>query len=439
MKRLMLPFAVPLLVSGCQWVHGPRQAVAAASPVDSHTHCTAHEVSRERLIVEGNRALYVEPVVLTTSRKGDVLLAGTPNYLTVLNQSGRGVGFVHDSVFGVLLRPDGRKHIVSAPMDARRIGAIRAVELGDGKWAFTFAERDRPRRADESPSDEIDPTPVIRLWYGVYDGRIWSSLEQLPFPSEGRVKPFNSSLLVRQGDTLAWAMQLDVSDDRDKAVLFERLRGRWKYEIVPASNAVYVTLAHSDTLGFLIAAVHGDLALRTDENSLFLYGRVPAWKPLRRVVHGGEEGPVDFPSLSLSATADILSWTASVRESGHGRQEGRAMLGPLEERNTHVIVLDSSIAWSFIPVPMRNGTHLWVADHVLSTGKSDREIRIITDSAAVKASIIGRIPNPYLGFFNATSSGPSEVLVAGSFGDSTTGVLHSLLLRAHVDCDAKTL
>jgi len=157
------------------------------------------------------------------------------------------------------------------------------------------------------------------------------------------------------------------------------------------------------------------------------------------VIRGGAEGPVDHPAVSLSPTGGVLSWLTYVPGAVHGRQEARAMLGHIEERNSPVIALDSAVAWSFVPVTMRNGIRLWVADHLLSAEKQERETRFVIDSAGVGASVIGRIPNPFLSTFNATSPAPSEVLVTGApdMGNPPKGIISSLLLRVRVACGAK--
>jgi len=392
--------------------------------------CVAREVSRKPLVVEDGRLLYVEPAAFVPNHRGDVMLAGTMNMLIDLSSEGRVKGASGDSVFGALIRRDGRAHIIPSPVpDGRLLTGIRAVARKDGGWSAVFAE------SKPHPREEVAPDTAVRLWHGIYDGKRWSLLEQLPLPTEGALRPRLAATPVLRGDTLAWAMTLRVPNLANRIALFERRGGRWTYEIIPTFHA-QVQLAYSDTLGLMMAVVQPDTMVRSDGNSLILWARKPAWRRVRRVVHGDAEGQVYTPSLTLSPTGGVLSWHAQV-DDGPPRagREARVMIGALEERNTPVVTLDSaavSTQYPFAPVLLPGGGRLWVVEHALPDMRST-EIRFVRDSAQTGV-LMGRIPNPYLSqFYGATAVGPREVLVTGLQYFANRYIV-SLLLRVRVEC-----
>ncbi len=397
--------------------------------------------------------MYIEPTVFETNNRGDILLAGAPSLILTRDERGK-PDLVTDSIFGMILGADRRKRVVPAPIDAKRVADIRASPREDGSWAFAFAELERSQKPGET-------SRVAHLWYGVHDGSIWSSLERLPLPAKWQPEPYYSSALVQRGDTVAWAVRVtEQGRAAARVAFFERRGGRWSYEIlsdgirpdygmtsVPAYGTAYVALAHSDTLGFVLAIVQSDYVFtgavqkgeigRSDAGSLFLFVRRSEWEPLRRVVFGSRDGEAHHPSLSLSRAGDALTWWAEVTGPAGTRREARTMLGNLEERNERVIPLDSTILWSNIPLAPEGGMRLWVTDHIAPSGLPDREIRFVGVTSEGESQLLGSIPNPYTGlFFNATSPAPSEVLISSAVIEPADSMLYSLLLRARIECSA---
>ena len=417
------------VLAACALPPTPQASRGAGDGAEHPGRCTVREVSRERLVVEGGRQLYVEPVVMEASPNGDVLLAGTYNYLFGQNPRGEWVRVADDSVFGAVLpRGGGPARIVPSPVPSRLLNGVRAVALGESRWAVVFAE--------VSPWKEgMRPDSAARLWYGVVDSGRWTTLERLPMPAGVTLRPALASSLVKKGDNMAWAMTLDPPGELRRILLYERRGGRWSYEVIPTSHA-QVQLAYSDTLGLVLALAQANPALKVDSNSLLFWVRQPTWKPLRVVVPGALE-EVYNPSVDLSAPEGVVTWRAAVRRpDGTERWEAHAMVGRVAERNEPVIVLDSAItrlqAINFLALP--NGRRLWVTDHTPPSGQ-EREIRIVTDSARA-AAVLMRIPNPYFTPYAAVGIAPSEVLLNGGILDRDQDIGVSLLLRARVECRA---
>src|SRR5687767_12151506 len=80
-------------------------APAPRSPAPAAQTCTASEISRTPLVVNGQREMYIEPTAVLPSR-GEILLAGSPNFLHPPAGPSAAARFVQDSVFGAIVGSD---------------------------------------------------------------------------------------------------------------------------------------------------------------------------------------------------------------------------------------------------------------------------------------------------------------------------------------------
>lgn len=394
----------------------PGQSPGSPPPARS---CTVNELSRQPLVVDRFREIYVEPVVVLPSGNS-ILFAGTPNYLWEPGVAGTARGFVQDSVFGAVLGPDGHASTVPAPIDPRLVSDPRALPVAGGGWSVVFAEL-------KSPVDRSTRDTIVAYWYGALDGSTWTSLERLPLPPEGQMDPGTASALVQRGDTMAFAVSIRTSNGSDIAI-FERLRGEWSLEIVPTRRAVTPRLTFSESVGMLLFVLGPDTTLRFDRNSAFIHARQPGWRPLRKLIQGHPE-PIYDPVFSGSSRGPVLTWWVLTPGSG---KHARAAFGPVEAGITTVIELDSPI--NHIATAQRlNGPPVWVSERIGARG--DRELRFIMDSAGV-AVVAARSPTPYTGYFAATGIGASDILVAGPLlrPEQPNPSLVTLLIRARVEC-----
>lgn len=365
-----------------------------------------------------------------------MLLAGTPNHLWRHPPEGRAARVATDSLFGAVIAPDGSARTVQSPIPGKLLGSIRALGRGDGTWDVVFAEL--------FPTETFPPPDSIaRLWYGVLDGTRWASVEPLPTPPGVRLHSLHASPLVRSGDTLALALTaLTPGFYRDVAI-FERRAGRWHHEIVPTRSSGYPVVAYADSVGLLLAVVRADSRWNNpdsarggfDRNSLFLYARHPAWHILRRVAHGVTE-PVDHPSLIRSGDNLVLSWAVET-ETG---SEARAVINVLNGPPDLTVVLDPAFA-GHPPVRslvLSDGHHLWITRHS-PAGASSSQLRFAR-TYGHGATLIGNLPNHFLGGFGAAPGRDSDVLLTGAEsahvdqGHPTVGSPASLLVRVRVVC-----
>ncbi|MBA3579032.1 MAG: hypothetical protein H0W42_03505 [Gemmatimonadaceae bacterium] len=386
--------------------------------------CTARALSRAELIVEGGRALYVEPVVFVTS--GDrVLLAGKPSYLFAPVPGGATFDALsRNVVFGAVISPDGSARTVPSPdVNAGKVAAIAGAAAGEGAWRLIFAE------LDSMATDGLQT--VGAFWHGIYDGERWSSVERLPPPPDNDLFYYNSSRLAENGDTIVWAARTNMPPRNLGVVVYERTPAGWSYRVAGPSGVAYVQVAHSRTLGFTLALVYPDPALYEDTNSLFFYRRRSDWELVRKVVAGGE-GAIHRPLLNLWGDSGVLTWKTYIRDQAGTRIEFRGMVGEIGQRNERLLVIDGRNAEGRSTLITHDGRILWVTDHVTGSG-GERELQL-RQPAGDSTAVLWRTPYPYRGPLAATVYSHSDLMTVGPKLDEARQLLVSVVLRLRLDC-----
>lgn len=389
----------------------------ARSAVGERDVCTARELSRSRLVVDGERELYVEPKVLEASGT-QVLLAGKPSYLFAKRRPGATAEVEsRHAVFGAVIDPGGSARIVPAPpVNAGKVAAVAGTAAHSGAWRVIFAELDSVALGGEQQ--------VAAFWHGVYDGQLWSSLERLPLPQEP-VLYYNAANLVQNGDTVVWAALTQLDGNRQGVVTFERRGGVWSHQLLTTPFASAVEAIHTPAAGFVLAIEHSD-TLAGGRHSTFLYTRASGWKEGRKLPALDTEG---LPARSGEPDADTgrsdpnsLTLRLSPRASA---------LASREEPFASVVRL---LGTGFAAFTMGGGNTLWVTHHFGADEQAEQDelrlVRALRDSLAV----LWRTPQPYTGGFSATRYSPTDVLIVGPELDRAHELLVSLNLRLRVEC-----
>lgn len=393
--------------------------------------CTARELSRTRLIVEGNRELYIEPVVFVVSG-GRALLAGKPSYIFAKRQPGAMAEVEsRHAVFGAVIEADGTARTVSPPpVNDGKVTAVAALASDGGGWRMIFAEQDSI--ATGSP-------PIVNAyWHGIYDGTRWSAIERLPSSAGKPLLYFNSSDLTQNGDTIVWAALAQVAGSRQGIVIFEKIAGSWSHHIVSTPFASRVELAHIPGIGFVLAGVHRDTTAASHRSSVFFYPRRSNWELHRKVTPTNNQD-LGSAALLFSEGKGTLSWMARTADDADSRWELKAMVGAIADRDESILTVDRDAIPQFVPVALPGGQVAWVTHH--STDSSDStetgELRLVRLSDGTP-EMLWRTAHPYLGPFTATAYATSDVLITGPELDKERELLVSLLIRVRIQCDGST-
>lgn len=398
--------------------------------------CTAREVSRTRLLVEGGRELYVEPVVVEVAGT-DVLVAGRPSYLFRARQRGDTADLEStDVVFGAVITGEGTARTVAGPdVNHGKVAAVAATALGPGRWRVIFAE------SDSISADASDVVPAY--WHGIYDGAHWSDIQRLPQPPAVSLQYFNRSRVIQRGDTIVWAGLVQTGRISQGVIVFERIRGVWSHVMPTTPFASSVQLIHTPKHGFILGVFRHQLqdfhlpgAIEDPEqkSAVRLYSRPSGWKEQRMI-----SLPVQ-PAISrvgLDASGEAITVSTITRGSHattlslHLHTVSAPTLNGDERRS----VVDSGATPHFAPVVMPWGNVLWVSQHALATADSTDQGELHLINASDNASsVIWRSPNPYLGPFSATAYSASDVMIVGPELDRAHELLVSLIIRVRVEC-----
>jgi hypothetical protein len=364
--------------------------------------------------------VYIEPTVLLPSPRG-TLLAGRPNYLVSTDTSAP-LTVVPDSVFGAIIDDAGNVSLIPAPVSAPLIAATKGIVMPDGRWAFVFAELRQPVAHGR-------PDSTAHLWFGEFDGRRWSVLEQLPALGPGNIRLDMGSQLVVRGDTVYAAAPYDSDSLGIVAVVFQRHDARWSAEIVDTErSAAYVELIDVPSQRLSMAVVQPDPALRRDGNSLLLYIQSPRWMRQRSVIPGAAQR-VHHPTFTGAGTEGVLTWWATDRATGI--PIARAMIGLSANQDGRTLELDPVAAW-VTPVFGSGPFPMWVVDHAQGNA---HWLRVLGESRGVARELLA-VPSPYTGFFAAAAVSSAELLISGPLfhADPARPRLVSLLIRARVEC-----
>ncbi len=415
------PLSVATLILSALSCSAPSHKPPERPQLAPSGECTAREISRTPLRVEGGRELYVEPTALVPSGN-ETLLAGWPTYLWVRSAEGRVTGAVQDSVFGAVIGQDGSARIVPSPINGRPFRGVRAIAASEGGWDVVFAEAQADFRIGEK-------VVVQALWYGRYDGRRWKALERLPLLSEGTLSVSNPSSLVSTGDGLAWAVALERTTRSDGVALFERKAGRWSVEVFGTGGTSYLEVLHAESNDLTVAVVQGDHTQQPSENVLILYGRRPAWGILRRLTRG-VDGPVHHVVGIPSDKGWRLSWYVNLPPGARWRREARTLFLPVGGLPEAAVAIDADV--EHVRATRVAGLEVLATHHLAADGGKG-ELRIFGLGAGGARTLMAA-PYPFRGFFAMTSPRHGELLIAGPRLEPGDETLDIILLRAAVRC-----
>lgn len=206
--------------------------------------CTLSITDTATVVLPDSVPVYVDPTTFGFAGRS-LLLAGSPNYVPrVRHDSSPQLRYTTDSIFGVIRSPDGRWSVIPRPPQVRYFGAVRAAARGEGRWDVVFVQLDTTLISFPTEG------PTRAAWHGIVTERGWERLQRLPLPPRDTIDVFNPGQLLRNGDTLTWAIRhRTLETGRVGGVGVLRAVGdRWTYQLAEA-NASAVQAVHFNGVG----------------------------------------------------------------------------------------------------------------------------------------------------------------------------------------------
>jgi hypothetical protein len=369
------------------------------------------------LVLADGTELYVEPQELF--RLGDEwMVAGSPSYQWSVAPGREAVSVTREAYVAAALGTPPRA--IPNPLPDKRIGAVIATPLGDGRWGAIF---------DDVHPDSIHPLAhPLGFWYGEHDGTRWTLVEPLPTPPGSQLDLRQSSELVRVGDVLVW---LSFERGRVATLLhrYERRDGAWRYERMPDEFVEHVALGVDSESSLWMALAGSDADLPRFPRTIRLYREGPPRELVSRV-----ETLVGGPML-LQLFVDVRERSATVSWVTLGGDGSRAYtrVGIRPDSAGQVVLLDDN-ALHLYPMTMSDRSLAWIAEHQdRRTRGKELRLLLLDGSRVVRAA---SAPSPFTGFFRAMPNGPDEVLLVGPEMGlvQTETPVRSLILRLSTSC-----
>lgn len=401
----------------------PRATVDATWRNAAGSRCTARELSRAPLVVEGGRELYLEPVVFVASGNR-VLLAGKPSYLFLKRESGATAELAsRHAVFGAVIEQDGSARTVPPPpINDGKVTAVAGIAAEAGMWRLIFAELDSIATDGEQE--------IANYWHALYDGQRWSSIERLPRLAAATFWYYNNSNLAQNGDTTVWASVVRRSRTQMGIAVFERRGSEWTHRILDTPFAQSAELIHLPDLGFILAVPHSDSTVANDRTSLFLYARSGNWALYRKVQSADQYA--SGASLHSLNGSGVLSWMARDVSSTEPHLEFRALTGRIGSPDERALVVDRPSLGGVAAISLDDASIIWVAHH--GSGAADTSELHLVRSRSQGTAVIWKTPYPYRGGFAATGYLNSDVLIAGPVLDEARELLVTMIIRVRIEC-----
>ena len=388
--------------------------------------CRATPLRQVKIKLDGDKQVFVEPQAVAAS--GDrVLVAGNPTY-TFAWDAAHAMSFSRDSIFGIILLPDGRATSIPSPQPPGRVHSVRAVAHSEGQWAVVFAEAAPPPKF-------AAPVKVEAYWFGITDGARWLSLEKLPLV-EGDYMTERASSIVKteRGYAFSVVVRAPVGD---RAAVYSQRDGRWSVALV-GDGANYTSLA-TDGRALMLAVVYADTMARgrtfawRDANSLWLHRTADdglTWGPAAWLVRGLGQA-VHHPQLMWSGRRLEVGWMSETPTDGYQIRIAALATGDTLSSVTQLAGGTQQITSSFTS----HGRPLWLSVDMVEGRASIAWLHVWTMTGGAATEVVG-IPTPFDGVAGYTVLGSSVIVVGPMRGANALEAPVSLDIQQFpLNCD----
>jgi hypothetical protein len=285
--------------------------------VGTRSDCENFSLSSVPVALADGSPLYVEPSAVLWSG-GQLFVAGSPSYVWARGNHSKIES--RNTLFGALIALDGTATPIPSPLKSDHLGDVRAVSLGSGLWAATFA--------DVAPGTQFSPIawPAVNgYWFGITDGTKWITLEEIRVPDGKLQTAFASRLILSRGN-YSVALPLDLEGGRRVAAVFSRRSNGWTRHDRRFNFVNYVSLDTTALGNLLLGVVGSDTSdLRLSNQIVFdtLSTQSWTWLPFGRV---DRESFNTIHRLDLGWVGDSLNATWLESSLAAGKMEARTIL-----------------------------------------------------------------------------------------------------------------
>jgi len=253
-------------------------SIISATHSDSATiaRCKATPEPSYPITVGANR-VYVEPSTVDWTNNR-LYVAGTPTYLWKRQTDGAFLA-ERNSIFALVVDRSGKAFVIPPPLHAGLAVDPRIVAFG-GRLAAVFAQ------VDPSTLFNKKTLPVVQgYWFGIWDGKRWSTLEQIPLGRD-RVWPLFASRLIYARDVFSVAVPVTLSEGGRVAAVFSRRKGKWLRNDLNIEFASHVALDTVPSGNLVLATVGEDYRRGISSNQILvdtLFTEKTRWDEWRRI------------------------------------------------------------------------------------------------------------------------------------------------------------
>lgn len=395
---------------------------AGAAQVET---CTLEEVERGPLVWRDDVSVYVEPASLIATPEGFILV-GQPTYEWSFDARGRSLMESARGFFGVEVR-DGEVGTIAFPPGVGDVGWVSATPIESGRIGVLIEEVEGTDPAE---------TRTTRVLYAEFTDGLWTPVEDVPLPAEGRVIWSTESSIGSTADgRVYWATPYDRLQGGHDVLVSERGPSGWHTSVVTrrwADEAAMVV----DTAGVARVVVTGLDPIRGEGlRSARLVRRDAApgatWSAPRPLETGEPGQALQAPTFVRTGVGLDLAWIRTP-----------ALEGPSELRVLHdadapgesgPTVLDPDVLM-VRRVDAGPGPAYLLSLHTGSLpGTQALRVHARGPNGYV---LVASLPYPFQGLFAAATTATGDLIIIGPEAsmDPVSPFVRSLVIRLSSSC-----